>query len=65
MHHNLSLTAGVSQVCYSQPGCEGDIVTAPGPTARDCCVGTDDGMSYLDDSVNCTVLQCIGMYSNA
>ena len=48
--------------CYSHPGCMGSIVTAPGPTARDCCAGTDDGQSYTDDFVNCTVLQCIGKY---
>ena len=41
----------------------GDIVTAPGPSARDCCIGTDDGQSYSDDGVNCTVLQCIGKKS--
>ena len=58
------LTAGVSQLCYSQPDCEGDIVTAPGPTARDCCVGTDAGQSYSDDGVNCILSQCIGMYPN-
>ena len=46
--------------CYSQPDCEGDIVTAPGPSAKDCCAGTDDGQSYSDESVTCTVLQCIG-----
>ena len=50
--------------CYSQPGCMGDIVTAPGPSARDCCAGTDDGQSYSEDSVNCTVLLCIGEYDN-
>ena len=48
--------------CYSQPGCVGDIIATLGPTARDCCVGTDDGQSYTDDFVNCTVLQCIGKY---
>ena len=48
--------------CYSQPDCVGDIVTAPGLTARDCCVGTDDGQSYTDDGVNCTVSRCIGKY---
>ena len=55
--------AGVSQVCYSQPGCVGDIVTAPGPTARDCCAGTDGGKSFSENGVNCTVSQCRGMHN--
>ena len=54
--------AGVSQVCYSQPGCTGDTVTAPGSSARDCCAGTDDGQSYSDVNGVCFVSQCIGMY---
>ena len=58
----FSLIAGVSQVCYSQPGCTGDVVTAPGPSARDCCAGTDDGQSFSSDGVNCFRTQCIGMY---
>ena len=40
------------------------MVTAPGPTARDCCVGTDDGQSYSDDSMYCILWQCIGMCAN-
>ena len=60
------LYAGVSQVCYSQSGCAGDIAfTAPGPSARDCCAKTDDGQSYSDVNGDCIVPQCIGMYSNA
>ena len=55
--------AGDSQACYSQAGCVGDIVTAPGPTARDCCAGTDDGESFSENDANCTVLQCVGTYS--
>ena len=57
-------TGGTQKACYSQPGCVGDIVTAPGPSARDCCAGTDDGQSYSDDGVNCFFSQCVGMYSN-
>ena len=48
-------------MCYSKPGCVGDIVTAPGLTARDCCAGTNDGQSYKDGV--CTVLQCIGKHN--
>ena len=59
------LSAGISQVCYSQPGCVGDIVTSPGLSARDCCAETDDGQSYSSDGVNCFHSQCIGMFSNA
>ena len=29
-------------------------------TARDCCVGTDDGQSYANSSGTCVVTQCIG-----
>ena len=54
--------AGDSQACYSQTGCVGVIVTAPGPTARDCCAGTDDGESFSENGVNCTISQCIGKY---
>ena len=59
---SLFFTGG-SQLCYSQAGCVGDIVTVPGPTARECCVGTDDGESYSENDVHCTISQCIGMYS--
>ena len=34
-----------SQQCYNQPNCAGDVI--PGQTtAKECCVGTDDGMSF-------------------
>ena len=59
----FTAAGGSQQVCYSQPGCVGDIVSAPGPTARDCCAGTDNGQSYSNDGVNCHVSQCIGKYS--
>ena len=61
LQSDFSTAGGSQQVCYSQPGCVGDIVTAPGPSARDCCAGTDDGQSYSNDGVNCHVSQCIGM----
>ena len=60
--YQTSLIAGDSQACYSQAGCVGDMVTAPGPTARDCCAGTDDGESFSENDVNCTISQCVGMY---
>ena len=53
----------MSQTCYSQPGCVGDIVEVPGPSARNCCAGTDEGQSYSADGVNCDVSQCIGSYA--
>ena len=55
--------AGFSQQCYSQPNCEAgfEIETpADTPTARDCCVGTNEGQSYADSGGNCTVPQCVG-----
>ena len=58
----FSLIVGVLQQCYSQPGCLGDVVVAPGTTEEDCCIRTFDGQSYSDDGVNCTVLQCISKY---
>ena len=49
----------LSQQCYNQPNCTGDVV--PGPTtAEECCVGTDDGMSFGDSGGTCTVSQCVG-----
>ena len=49
-------------MCYSKPACTGDIVEAPGPTVRDCCVGTNDGQSYEDGE--CKVSQCVGELSS-
>ena len=51
---------GVSQVCYSEPGCTGYVVETPGPTVRDCCVRTNDGQSYADSVGTCIKNQCIG-----
>ena len=52
-------TAGLSQTCFSQPNCQGDVVQ-PGvaTTARGCCAGTDEGMSF-NDGTTCLVEQCI------
>ena len=61
--YQVSPITGDLQACYSQAGCVGDIVTVPGPTARDCCAGTDDGESFSENDVNCTILQCVGTYS--
>ena len=53
-------TAGLSQTCFSQPNCQGGVVQ-PGVviTARDCCVGTNEGMSFSNDVGTCIVAQCI------
>ena len=53
-------TTGVSQACYSQPNCIGDIVETPGPTVRDCCAGTNDGQSYSNSSGVCIETSCVG-----
>ena len=52
----------LSQQCYNQPNCTEDVV--PGPTtAEECCVGTDDGMSFGYSGGTCTVSQCIGNWN--
>ena len=51
----------LSQQCYNQPNCAGDVVSGP-TTAEECCVGTDDGMSFGVSGGTCTVSQCIGNY---
>ena len=52
--------AGVSQTCYSQADCTGDVVEVPGLTVKDCCVGTNDGQSFADSSGTCIEDQCVG-----
>ena len=52
--------AVLTQQCFSGSGCTGSAVVAPGPSASDCCVGTDDGQSY-GSSGDCAVPQCIGI----
>ena len=59
----LENIAGFSQQCYSQPDCEAGSeieTTADTPTARDCCVGTNEGRSYAESGGNCIVPQCVG-----
>ena len=56
----LSSLAGVSQTCYLQADCTGDVVEAPGLTVKDCCVGTNDGQSFADSSGTCIEDQCVG-----
>ena len=51
--------AVLSQQCYNRPNCVGDVLSVP-TTAKECCVETDDGMSFGDSSGTCTVSQCIG-----
>ena len=46
---------GLSQ-CFTSADCTGDQV--PASSERECCVGTDTGLSY-NDGGTCTV--CIGM----
>lgn len=57
----FSNDAGFSQLCYSERDCAGDTFAAA--TAKDCCVGTDEGLSFSADGVTCTVAQCIGKLS--
>ena len=42
--------------CYSSTSCSGDVVQAI--SAKDCCVGTDNGLSFSDSGDTCTV--CVG-----
>ena len=46
----------VSQ-CFTVTGCTGDQV--PAGSQRECCVGTNTGLSY-NDGGTCT--ECIGIY---
>ena len=49
--------SGSAHECYYLPDCQGE--SFPVENARECCVGTEDGVSYSHDS-DCTVRQCIG-----
>ena len=49
---------GLSQ-CFTSNGCTGDQV--PADNQRECCVGTNTGLSYYDGG-SCTV--CIGNVCN-
>ena len=52
--------AVVCQQCFTVPDCIQD--SFPSPSARECCVGTEDGRSYQDIDGTCTVKQCIGEF---
>ena len=52
--HCLEKTMGID--CFTNSDCTGDII--PANDTRDCCVGTDNGLSFLSGSV-CT--ECVGM----
>ena len=56
----MYLNTVLAQQCFSGLGCTGSVVAAPGPSASDCCVGTDDGQSYGSPGA-CTIPQCIGI----
>ena len=58
---NQSMESGPRQTssfsqCYSSTSCTGSIIAAS--SARDCCAGTDDGLSF-SDAEGCHV--CIGI----
>ena len=44
--------------CYSNTNCTGDIAQSTVEDQRECCVGTNDGLSFSDGS-NCNL--CIGI----
>lgn len=54
----LFLSPGFSQLCYNATECTGEGVQAT--SARKCCVETDRGKSYSDESGDCIVRECIG-----
>ena len=52
---------GSGDICFSNPNCTGAQITAGSASARDCCVGTDDGLSYGTPR-DCE--ECIGEHKN-
>ena len=54
----LDPPGSTTQRCYSNASCEGELF--PVGSARECCAGTDEGASYSDDGIGCTIPQCIG-----
>ena len=52
------LTGEAFSQCYNSTGCTGSLVGAV--NQRDCCVGTNDGLSFSDGGI-CT--NCIGIDS--
>ena len=55
----LLLTGEGFSQCFDSTGCTGSLVGAV--DQRDCCVGTNDGLSY-NDGLNCT--NCTGIDSD-
>ena len=51
--------AVLSQECFTQPNCVGSSLNFTVSSARECCAGTEEGMSYSENGT-CTVTQCIG-----
>ena len=45
-------------VCYSSTTCSGDVI--PASSERECCIGTDDGLSFSSGGV---CIRCIGVLS--
>ena len=56
------MLTGDCGVCYSNPYCTGARITAGSASAKDCCVGTNDGLSYRTPG-NCR--KCIGEHDYA
>ena len=52
----LLLTGEGFSQCYNSTGCTGSLVGAV--DQRDCCVGTNDGLSFSDGGI---CANCIGM----
>ena len=52
----LLLTGESLSQCYTGTDCTGNVVSAS--NQKDCCVGTNDGLSFSDGSI-CSI--CIGM----
>ena len=52
----LYLTGRVKSLCYTDTNCT--MSTVPAIDQADCCIGTNDGLAYSDDSGNC--IECIG-----
>ena len=49
----------LSQQCYLQANCTSGASFAVS-SAEECCVGTDNGMSYADENGTCIISECIG-----
>ena len=49
----------VPQGCFTQSNCQGSPFSVG--SADECCVGTDDGMSYSASGTICNIRQCIGI----